>query len=284
MSEGVIKNSDVGSVQVGVALLTKNGGRWLPALLNSLRQQSETTSLRIAAIDSGSSDETLEILKNYGLDVKQIAPESFSHSRTRNEATRLLGDVQYILFVSQDALPLEADWLALMRDILASNQGIDAVSACEVTSANDLFAVGGVGSQWLKCKQIKIDIPIDPTFLERLPLVAPEKRRSLFPFTNVCALYRSSALNDYAFDESWESSEDIAWVIHALQRGRSVLFTSRVTVLHQGFHSNREYRAKRGQQQRASARLFGAPFESTFRRIVKALLSVFRELARELGA
>jgi glycosyltransferase involved in cell wall biosynthesis len=270
MSTNIIRLKAVRQIneyaEVGVVLLTKNGGRWLPLLLDCLNRQSLLHSLKVVVVDSGSQDETLSLLDSAGLTVVQIPPEEFSHSKTRNRAVALLGNVASVLFLSQDALPQEGDWLATMTGALNDNPEIDAISACEITDLKDPLAVGGVASHWIRCKMVKVDVPISPEFLSALHFVHPDKRRVFFPFTNVCALYRASVIREYPFNETFDHSEDIAWALASLKRGRSLLFTSRVTVLHPNHHSPKERSKRRLQEEIASERLFGVPRPSRLRR------------------
>jgi rhamnosyltransferase len=270
--------------EVGLVLLTKNGAKWLPELLSSLAEQSVKHSLKVAAIDSGSEDESMSLLSEAGLSVHKILPQDFSHSRTRNLGASGLGEVNYILYLSQDALPQQADWLEVMIQSLKANQDADAVSACEVTDTINPFAIGGVASHWLRCSLAKLEVKLSPDFLNLLSTVPEDKRRVLFPFTNVCALYRADALREYPFDESFAHSEDIAWLLEALRRGRSAIFTSKVTVLHSGEHSLQEAKLRRAQEGTASKRLFGVNPPKRFVRCWRLIVNCFRDLSAAVGS
>ncbi|MBY0278144.1 glycosyltransferase [Candidatus Binatia bacterium] len=96
---------------VTVAYVTKNGAPWLEASLQAVRAQRGPFRLvEILAIDSGSTDGTLEILARNGVRIRRIAPHEFGHGRTRNLAVReAAGDV--IAFLTQDATPADDGWL-----------------------------------------------------------------------------------------------------------------------------------------------------------------------------
>lgn len=97
---------------VTVAYVTKNGAPWLDDTLRAVRAQRGPFALaEILAVDSGSTDGTLEILARHGVSTRRIAPHEFGHGRTRNLAARdATGDI--VVFLTQDATPADDDWLA----------------------------------------------------------------------------------------------------------------------------------------------------------------------------
>ena len=97
---------------VSVAYVTKNGAAWLDGSLRAVRAQvGPFTLAEILAVDSGSTDGTLEILARHGVRTRRIAPAEFAHGRTRNLAAReATGDV--VVFLTQDATPADDHWLA----------------------------------------------------------------------------------------------------------------------------------------------------------------------------
>lgn len=97
--------------RVTVAYVTKNGVPWLEESLAAVRAQKGRFELvEILAVDSGSTDGTLDVLARAGARVVSIAPEDFGHGRTRNLAAReAAGDV--VVFLTQDAAPANERWL-----------------------------------------------------------------------------------------------------------------------------------------------------------------------------
>jgi rhamnosyltransferase len=86
--------------------------------------QKGTGPFEVIVIDSGSTDNTLEIVGRYPVRLERIPPETFHHARTRNYAAGLAkGEV--LVFLSQDAIPASDNWLA----VLLSNFNEPAVGA-----------------------------------------------------------------------------------------------------------------------------------------------------------
>ncbi len=96
---------------VSVLLLTKNGERYLSEILESVREQQGSFRLyEIIAVDSGSQDNTLQILRCHGVTLIQIPAREFGHGKTRNlAAAHARGD--YLIFLTQDATPANNQWL-----------------------------------------------------------------------------------------------------------------------------------------------------------------------------
>src|SRR5215469_2378362 len=100
-------------VALSVLLLTRNGLRDLERVLPALYSQRSTASFEVIAVDSGSTDGTVEFLRRIPVRLRQISPETFHHARTRNLAASLAtGEI--LIFLSQDAMPASDLWLSKM--------------------------------------------------------------------------------------------------------------------------------------------------------------------------
>jgi rhamnosyltransferase len=93
-----------------VIIPTRNAEPHLPALIASLAAMTNAPR-RVLFIDSQSSDRTQAMVKQAGHALEVINPHDFGHGRTRNIALTLCSDSRHIVFLTQDAIPLGADWL-----------------------------------------------------------------------------------------------------------------------------------------------------------------------------
>ena len=88
-----------------VVIPTRNGAATLPALLDALRAQRTIGTLEIIAVDSGSTDGTIELLQPQVHSLIRISPREFDHGLTRNLAVaRARGE--FVVLLVQDALPV----------------------------------------------------------------------------------------------------------------------------------------------------------------------------------
>jgi len=95
-----------------VAVLTFNGEKYLRRILEALRLQEDVESFEVLVIDSGSSDSTLDIVRDFPeVRLHEIPNEEFGHGRTRNLAARLARG-RFIAYLTHDAVPATNRWLA----------------------------------------------------------------------------------------------------------------------------------------------------------------------------
>src|SRR4030095_12974523 len=66
--------------------------------------------IEIGAVDSASTDDTVELLKGADATVIAIDPGSFNHGLTRNLATRYARG-KILVFLNQSTLPADQHWL-----------------------------------------------------------------------------------------------------------------------------------------------------------------------------
>jgi len=125
-------------ISISVIIPTKNAGDDFEPLVKMLLKQRGFNRVEIIVVDSGSSDQTLEIASRFSCNIVRIKPEQFSHSYSRNlGAENATGD--YLLFTTQDALPPTDTWLYELATALVQNKAA-AVSCAETPREDaDLF-------------------------------------------------------------------------------------------------------------------------------------------------
>jgi rhamnosyltransferase len=97
-------------MDVSIILPTKNGGKTIENCLNAVQTQKTSKTFEIIAIDSGSSDNTVEILKKHNCKIIEISPLEFTHGYSRNlGAENANGSV--LIFMNQDAIPQNDSWM-----------------------------------------------------------------------------------------------------------------------------------------------------------------------------
>lgn len=103
-----------GRVDATVFVPTFNGETYLERLLTAVEEQDFEGAFEILIIDSGSTDNTLQILAEHPVvRLVQISPSEFGHGKTRNLAARLARGKK-IAFLSHDAVPMSQQWLRLL--------------------------------------------------------------------------------------------------------------------------------------------------------------------------
>ena len=104
-----------------VVVPVKDGGELLAEVLTAISRERPDELL---VIDSGSRDDSVRVARDAGATVIEIAPEDFSHGRTRNLATQSV-NAELVCFLTQDATP-QTGWLQAYVDAFASSDRIGA--------------------------------------------------------------------------------------------------------------------------------------------------------------
>ncbi|WP_188708130.1 rhamnosyltransferase WsaF family glycosyltransferase [Neiella marina] len=99
--------------KAAVIIPTYNAGEeFKPVLEQLLRQQCEF-SYEIVVVDSGSTDQTIELINSYNdskIKLVTIPNSEFQHGRTRNFAISQT-DAEFVAVITQDATPKDKHWL-----------------------------------------------------------------------------------------------------------------------------------------------------------------------------
>lgn len=123
---------------VSIVYLTKNGGCLFRKSLDAVFAQKTDFEFEVIAVDSGSTDGTLELLEMFPVKLYRIAANEFNFGLTRDYGFSLArGDI--VIAISQDAIPVGSEWLNNMiypfkDDSIVVVQGVDILPEDE-----DLF-------------------------------------------------------------------------------------------------------------------------------------------------
>ena len=96
-------------VVIGVIIPTLNAVADLPGLLPTLLSSVPAES--VVLIDSSSTDQTVKMAIGAGLRVRSIPRREFNHGATRQLGVDLLDDADILVFLTQDAILVDADAL-----------------------------------------------------------------------------------------------------------------------------------------------------------------------------
>src|SRR5579864_3508555 len=211
-------------VAVSVLLLTKNGARDLERLLPALYRQKEIPSFEVIAIDSGSTDETLKILGRHAVRLRQIAPDAFHHSRTRNLAAGLAqGDI--LVLLSQDAIPTSGMWLNKLLSSF-SDPSVGAVYGRQVPKPGSHAE-----------RHDTLDTIYGPKKVVKDPALRNSLGYRFYHFSDANAAIRRNVWESTRFPEDLKVFEDMGIAKRILDAGWKIVYEPEAAVIHSHNHS-----------------------------------------------
>lgn len=204
---------------VSVIIPTKNGGPQIRELLPRILGQEWEGFVEIVAVDSGSEDDTLDLLTSVDATVVDLDPPDFNHGTVRNLGARFArGDP--LVFLTQGALPDSNRWLAPLVRALDGDPQIAGVCSRVVPRGDADLLTRRDGHQ---------DPSASPEPAVRV-VAATEEYRSLSPhelrlfinFHTVSAAIRPAVLGRIPFARVVTIGEDLLWAKQALEAGYKI--------------------------------------------------------------
>ena len=204
-----------------VVIPTRNGAATLPALLDALRAQKTTGSLEVIAVDSGSTDGTIDLLQPQVHSLIRISPQEFDHGLTRNLAVaRARGE--FVVLLVQDALPagnmfLESLAAPLVADARVAGTFARQQPRPEASAITRHYLDNWIASRAEARTSALVDGPAE------IDAMTPMARLLFCAFDNVASCIRRSIWEQRPF-KSTPIAEDLAWSLDVLLAGYSIGF------------------------------------------------------------
>jgi rhamnosyltransferase len=222
---------------ISVVIPVKNGADTLRKCLDGIFSQTLRDRLEVIILDSGSSDGTLELLKEYPVSVKPVAPGEFNHGDTRNLGVDLAKG-EFVALTVQDAAPASDDWLETM---LRHFENPDVAGVCgQQIVAHD---PDKNPLQWFRPSSEAAPFTVwfsDPSVFSAM---SGRLQHSYCNWDDVNAMYRKSMKAELPFRRIM-FSEDTLWARDALLKGLTLVYDYRARVYHY-HHQNFDFYFKR---------------------------------------
>ena len=207
---------------VSVIVPTHNAS-W-PLALSLPRILERVPAEHVWILDSDSRDGTPELARHHGCRVHGIPSGQFGHGRTRNLGVRLSREdgTAFFVFLTQDAVPEEADWLDRLLQPLREDAGIAATYARQLPrpEADPIETFGRV-----------FNYPEDFRIQNLHSL--PELGIKTYFLSDTCAAYRRSQFEAAGgFSEDVIVNEDMGIAEKFVGQGLSVRYSPEARVIH----------------------------------------------------
>jgi rhamnosyltransferase len=199
-------------LKASILIRAKNEERDIGDTLQAISTQVDVDSYETILIDSGSTDRTIEIARQYPAHLIQIPPASFTYGYALNvgvEAAR----GEFVITLSAHSLPANNRWLASLLDAFR-DPNVAAVYGRHLPRANatslELFGMrlSGVMSD------------------------RPRMQTRDMMFSNANGAFRRHLTLEHPFDERIPGAEDLAWADWAVRQGWAVYYEPRAAVYH----------------------------------------------------
>jgi rhamnosyltransferase len=205
---------------ISIMIPVKDGGQDLARCLEAIARQRVADEVEIVVVDSGSSDGSVALARAHGAIVHEIPPEAFSHGASRNLGAGLARG-ELLVFISQDAAPVDERWLGLLTAPLREDP-----------------QVGGVYGRQLPHPGAR---PPEVYFLDFLYGPSPRRQRAAGVaelsmettlFSNVNAAMPRVLWERFRFVEDIIMSEDQEWSRRVLLAGYAIVYEPAAAVRH----------------------------------------------------
>jgi rhamnosyltransferase len=205
---------------ISVVIPVKDGGSDLVRCLDAIALQEVDDTVEIVVVDSGSVDGSVAVARSRGAMVREILPHEFTHGAARNlGASAANGDI--LVFISQDAYPVDSSWLASLTRPLRRELGVAGVYGRQLPHAGanppEVFFLDFLYGQEPRVQQATSpsELNMDTTL-----------------FSNVNAAMRRAVWEHFPFVDDIIMSEDQEWSQRVLTAGYSLVYEPTAAVRH----------------------------------------------------
>jgi len=206
------------SLDLSVLIRTYNSGQTLEACLRSLSAQTLPPQQTII-VDSGSSDNTLEIARSYGAKIVHYPDEKdFNYSRALNIGMEKVRKSHTLIVSSHVSLPDPDTLRVLMRLLETEDRRCAASIPATVQSPTDV-----------EIGEVKWTLVTQENFIPRYGGVG---------ISNSCNLIPTELWRHCAFDESIPRCEDQKWLKYFLKRDWNAARVKRPQVVYNNPYFN----------------------------------------------
>lgn len=196
-------------MKCSIVIRSYNEEKHIGRLLYGLQQQTLPPH-EVIVVDSGSTDRTVAIAREYGASILSIRKEDFSFGRALNiGCDAATGDI--LVFVSAHVYPVHKVWLEHLVAPFADPRVVLAYGKQRGNSTNK-FSEHQIFRKWFPDTS-----------------VCPQK--TYFCNNANCAV-RKEEWEQHPYDETLSGLEDLAWAKAAQERGGQIAYVAEAPVIH----------------------------------------------------
>jgi rhamnosyltransferase len=199
----------VNSPLCSIIIRAYNEGKHINRLLDGIAHQN-IQDVEVILVDSGSTDDTLEIASQHPVRVVSIHPEEFSFGYSLNQGcAHARSDI--VVIASAHVYPVYPDWLEKLIAPFSDPQ-IALTYGKQRGDTTTKFSEQQVWKQWYPDHS---------------------QPRQPYPFcNNANAAIRRSLWQQFSYDETLPGLEDLSWAKRIMENGYAISYVAEAEVIH----------------------------------------------------
>lgn len=212
---------NLNSIKISIVIRTLNEEKYLKSLLESIRSQEHSGyEIEIVLVDSGSTDSTLNIAKEFGCRIFHITRKEFSFGRSLNIGCEsAVGDI--LVIISAHCIPLTTQWLMMLCRPLLDGEASYAYGR-QIAGPDNYFSEKCIFEKYF------------PT-LSKIP-------QDGFFCNNANSVLLKSIWQSNNFNEELTGLEDMEMARRVLNLGLNIAYIAEAAVIHHHNESDSQIR------------------------------------------
>jgi glycosyltransferase involved in cell wall biosynthesis len=206
-------------MKISIVIRTFNEERFLKYLLSGLQKQT-IKDIEVIVVDSGSTDQTVEIARGFGARIIEIKPEEFSFGRSLNRGIEAASN-ELVVIASAHVFPVFPDWIESLTKPF--EDPFIALTYGKQRGTSERFTKAGIPNT-TKFSEKEI-------FNRWFPETSNPQQDHPF-CNNANAAIRRILWLQQPYDETLTGLEDLAWAKGVLSQGYKIAYVAEAEIIH----------------------------------------------------
>jgi glycosyltransferase involved in cell wall biosynthesis len=206
-----ISGQTILNMDISILIRTKNEEKYLRQTLSAVYSQTYKNP-EVLIVDSGSTDNTLAVAREFPVTIYEIRPEDFTWGYALNYGFKRASG-KYVVCLSGHAIPLTERWLDLLADNFKDEKVAAAMSNSLPFPDCNPFDRRGLLKKFNIPKQ---EIGGGPPYI----------------FANYSSMIRRSVWEEIPFDETLSYAEDHDWAMKVIKAGYKIIYEPEAKTYH----------------------------------------------------
>ncbi len=225
-----LKKNKVSNPVVSIVIRCKNESKKITDCLDILFNQKLEYSFEIIVIDSGSTDGTLDIIKDYNISIYTITPKDFNYGTSINLGVNLSRG-KYCVFVSAHAIPKNEEWLSGLVKPMVNDCDIAGTYSRQIPYDDTFF---------IEKRALSDTFGPYPKLQKIYQGDSKKTIRDNMVFSNASSCIRKSLALKYPF-KNLPASEDREWALRVLREGYKISYEPSSIIFHAHNETPQQY-------------------------------------------